>query len=254
MKAMASVIRLSDNPKVFWQKVNGILNCGFTDLFENNDLEILDPPSTRIKYYNSWRLAVLPKDNLPKGFSIVQTLCPDKFSFTDPNGRNIDLEYHRIPEKIKKEYSIIFKSLKPIKSLRKEIENFSSFFDEKTVSVHIRSWDDYEIRRELYDIESFKEEMNKHPEESNFFLAADSQEVVEQLRECYGDRILTYARKSDLSSSRSNVQGMRDDLVELYLLSKNNSIIGTHMSTFTEVAWWLGACKAEVTIALKNKI
>ena len=27
-----------------------------------------------------------------------------------------------------------------------------------------------------------------------------------------------------------------------YLLSKNNYIIGSHFSTFTETAWWLGGC------------
>jgi len=39
---------------------------------------------------------------------------------------------------------------------------------------------------------------------------------------------------------------LRGALIDLLLLSKNNIIIGTYFSSFTEVSWWLGGAKAKV--------
>ena len=60
-------------------------------------------------------------------------------------------------------------------------------------------------------------------------------------------QIKTY-RETDLDTSRDFPEGIQEDLIELYLLSKNNYIIGSHFSTFTETAWWLGGCTQNIVI------
>ena len=37
-------------------------------------------------------------------------------------------------------------------------------------------------------------------------------------------------------------------LIELYLLSKGKHMIGSYLSTYCEVAWYLGGCEATVFI------
>ena len=90
--------------------------------------------------------------------------------------------------------------------------------------------------------------MDKFPEQTKFFVSSDSVNVVGELRDKYGERIIVYDRHAPLETSRSTRVGAQDDLAEMLLLSKNNVILGTYMSTFTEVAWWLGGARASVVI------
>ena len=60
--------------------------------------------------------------------------------------------------------------------------------------------------------------------------------------------MLIYPRKTTLDNSRDFTEGIQEDLIELYLLSKNKIIIGSHFSTYTEVAWWLGGCTENIKI------
>ena len=59
---------------------------------------------------------------------------------------------------------------------------------------------------------------------------------------------MLYHRTTDLDTSRDFPEGVQDDLIELYLLSKNKILIGSHFSTFSEVSWWLAGCPQNVTI------
>ena len=59
---------------------------------------------------------------------------------------------------------------------------------------------------------------------------------------------MLYQRTTDLDTSRDFPEGVQEDLIELYLLSKNRILIGSHFSTFTEVAWWLGPDNMSVTV------
>ena len=68
-------------------------------------------------------------------------------------------------------------------------------------------------------------------------LKKGNNNILSTLREKFGDRIL-YHKKDSLS--------VRGSLIDLLLLSKNTTIIGTYFSSFTEVSWWLGGAKAKV--------
>ena len=90
--------------------------------------------------------------------------------------------------------------------------------------------------------------MMSYDKNTKFFVCSDSASVIEKLKKIFGDRILTYSRHSDLETSRSTRVGAQDDLAELLLLSKNKIIIGSYISTFTEMAWYFGGAKAKVII------
>ena len=70
----------------------------------------------------------------------------------------------------------------------------------------------------------------------------------------YGDRVVTYERdifnNPHLAESghHEDIQITTDAFIELLILSKCSTIIGTYDSTFDEVAWWFSGCKSKVII------
>ena len=255
IKAIISCLRLSPDAKVVWPKVPGVFCCEFSDLFTNNMEADYSPYSRR---YDSWRMIVLDTDPIPDGFSIV-TKDVDrigrKFSHTDPRGRNIDLEYQRIPKSVLKDCVEKLNTLKINETVLKWVKEYEDVFDDKTISVHIRSWEDQdpdeesELRQKhFFNLNNFIDEMMSYDEDTKFFVCSDSLNVIGKLKKLFGDRIITYKRHSDLKTSRSTRVGAQDDLAEMLLLSKNKIIVGSYISTFTEMAWYFGGAKAKVII------
>ena len=255
IKAIVSCLRITESAKVIWEQVPGVFSCEFRDLFTN---DMVVPKGTAGRKYDSWRMIVLNSDPIPNNFSIV-TKDTDKigrkFSFTDPNGRNIDLEYNRIPQIVLDDCVEKLNLLKINQTVLDWVDEASKSFDQNTVSVHIRSWEDQdpdeesELRQKhFFKITNFIDEMMSYDKNTKFFVCSDSTSVIEKLKKIFGDRILTYSRHSDLETSRSTRAGAQDDLAELLLLSKNKIIIGSYISTFTEMAWYFGGAKAKVII------
>ena len=74
--------------------------------------------------------------------------------------------------------------------------------------------------------------------EAHFFLATDHLPTEAQLRERFGDRILTYPKTSLLRHRQAMAEAMMDFL----LLSRTPAVLGTHFSTYSEIAAKFGAC------------
>ena len=250
IKAIVSCMRISpNNHRVFWTK-NRDLSCDFKDLFRNN-IEV-DNLSFSHQRYDSWRLAVFDEAEIPDTFNLETAgfdRAGNRFSFTCPRGRNIDIEYNRIPTSVRERYLKHFNALKIHPYILTEVKNFSKNFDKNTVSVHIRSWaDDDERKTNFHRLEKFIDETRKFDDKTKFYLTSDSEDVKLRFKELYKDRVLIYNRKTDIKTSRGNSFGIQEDFIEMLLLSKNDHIIGTYLSTFTEVAWWLGGAKAKVVV------
>ena len=182
----------------------------------------------------TWRL-VIKKGELNSDFSKA-------FRQDDKNIPCIDFEYSRIPENIINLYRPYFIALKPSEAVQKIID--SVVLPQKCVSVHIRhdkEWRRYNRWAEN-DIQMFIDEMNKYDNDTYFYLACCDNNVREQLLDKFKNRIIEIPNKE--IGRTDNFQ----DIAELYLLSKNKTLIGTYGSTFTEVAWWLSGCKQHVTI------
>jgi len=92
--------------------------------------------------------------------------------------------YNEIPQKLKDEYKDYFKELKLKEELENEVINFSKNFDDKTISLHIRSWNrPHEKGRScLHNLSQFENEIDKYDSNFKFFLATDSSKVKKNLK------------------------------------------------------------------------
>jgi len=228
--------------------------CAFVDLFENKIIPINKNEYEKIKKYSrfcligsqytvldTWRLLVF-RNELRRSFGKVYPK-----GFTEPGGGSIDFEYERIPEAIRKEFLIYFSMLLPVGYVRDQVSAFLRQFNARTVSVAIRTWNDYEKRARLFNINKFHNVMDTFPE-ANFFVTSDSSDAVDMLKQKYGTRIMCYPKRTKMGD-RSSPEAMQDALIDLLLVSKNKFLIGSYISTFSETAWWFGGCNAKVLIA-----
>ena len=133
------------------------------------------------------------------------------------------------------------------KEILYEVDMFSKKFDDNTVSVQIRSWNDDPYKRTFFDISDFYQVMDSMSAETIFFVTADVPDIVDVLTERYGDRILVRSTNV-VMGVRDNKEGIINAMIDLLLLSKNNTLIGTYITTFTELAWWFNGCKSKVII------
>ena len=118
--------------------------------------------------------------------------------------------------------------------------------------VHIRSW--YCDKRRFHSNEIFEQEIDKLDPDQKFFFCSDNSDVQKHFIEKYGDRVVTYERqifndpRLAESGHHDDIQLTTDAFIELLILSKCSKIIGTYLSTFDEIAWWMGGCRSEVII------
>lgn len=260
IKCICSCMRYANkhkiNYRVYWEILDDynnsihILNCPFNQLFSNK----IEANKVEGINYGHHCMIIFDDDDLPPNFNTFSSKCSKPFTKSDPLNRNIDFMYNDIPNAIKVEYINYFKKLQPITDLQSKIDEFyNDNFDERTVSVHIRSWNrngEQQRRDGLYDLNKFEHVMDIHNKDVKFYLATDSSDVqkyfLEQSR--FRNRIITYSRTTTLDTSRDYSDSIQEDLIELYLLSKNKTIIGSHNSTYTEAAWWLGGCTDDIVI------
>ena len=275
IKCLLSCMRLDDDVRLIWPR-NRFAGCDFNQLFEG-DWEIDSVPEGAESRFNE-RLVVLDSDNIPEGFAQEH---PDK-KFENGKlrkkievngGKNIDHEYERIPEHVKLSYIKQIRKLQPIEKIRNIIEDFSSTnFNENTVSIHMRSWADDPRRRCLFDINNYFKYMDEMPN-SNFFVCADHQNCIDGLKDRYGDRVLDYPKQGKYKEDQnyspgisytspqgellthtspnkymSSIEASQDAVIEMYLLGMCSTILGSYLSSFVEVGWWLNECKGKVVI------
>lgn len=228
-------MRISNNYKIVWPK-NSYINCSFNDLFINK-IELKNTNIKKIKRdlniekYSSWRFIIIPEDKIDYP---------------------IDFLYNKTPEILQKIYLEKINILKPIKYISSQIQNFSKNFDDKTVTVSIRSWNNKEhksslIRSKSFDINYFINEMKKLKNVSKFFITTDNIEIIKKLKSVFPNRILVFPNRT-MKGDFKTIKGMQDILIDLYLGGQNNRLIVSSISTFSELQWWFGGCKSEVLI------
>ncbi len=255
IKCLLSCMRLDDDVKLLWPR-NRFTTCDFSQLFDG-DWEVDSVPEGADTRFSE-RLLVLESDGIPEGFAQEH---PDK-KFENGklrkkievnNGQNIDHEYERIPEKVRESYIQQAKKLVPAEYIRNQLEEFSSEnFDENTVSVHMRSWADDPRRQCLFDFNNYFKYMDEMTDKK-FFVCADHQHCIDVLKERYPHRVFDYPKRGDGNYSpgtsyMSTLEASQDAIIEMYLLGMNPTILGSYLSTFVEVGWWLNQCKGKVVI------
>lgn len=239
LKSLVSCFRLEpDDAWIYWpSEINIYLKedagkiphrppVEFNDLFQN-PIAIKKPFPKHARLYDSWRLAILPTDDIPVGFS------QSTFSEASPDGRMIDFEYQRISKRVQLAYVKEFEKLIVQPSIKQQLEDFKNkHLPKKYISVHLRSWVDLaaKARRQNFDLPKVIQELKSFGTKPQFFIACDDPKIIEQLVKTFGQQVSYFP-----SQDRTTI----NDLIDLYLLAGGSTILGSKDSTFSETAFWL---------------
>jgi len=168
-----------------------------------------------------------------------------------PDYKTIDLLYERTPEYFVKKYLNIIHKLKINSEIIEYVSESTDTWDDM-VGVHIRSW--YCPKKVFHSNEIFENQIDKLPEDKKFFFCSDNSDVQQHFVDKYGDRVVTYERQMfndprlAESGHHDDIQLTTDAFIELLMLSKCATIVGTYASSFDELAWWMSGCKSKVII------
>jgi hypothetical protein len=150
-----------------------------------------------------------------------ETVLMSSWCFIWPAG----MAQHEFNERLHRQYA----SLKPLPSLLARVPALP----EGTVGVHIRRGDHWRSTR-YSPLALFFRVLDRHCRKEpaiRFFLASDSPEVVRQMRERYGQRILSPA-----ATAESGITGAQSALVDVLTLARTRMIYHGFMSSFAYTA------------------
>ncbi|GEM_PF-3401964 len=265
LKCLVSALRMGEQTSrqifLHWEKTY-TMGADFSELF--------DFPVTKKNREEVNRLEAIPCKTFEEGYSGAPCLLLETWRFLLKKGEVednfakvypekdtpvIDLEYERIPQEIKNKFLPYFKKLVPAASLRKEIESFSQERDiSNAIGIHARRTEflmNADGRGQVSTDEKFFEAMESMDKDAKFFLATDSKETEKNFMKRFGERVIVFPKKSWSKDTR---RSMEEAVIDLFLLSKTKHILGTYLSTFTELAWWIGGCSARVEIMGDPKV
>jgi hypothetical protein len=281
LKSWVSSMRLASESQVHWP-VTKNMPAAFADLFVNDCA--VDAAPAGVAVYGSWRLAILPNDeaHLPAGFATVGAGAhplvrgagklwwrltgerTDRYRFmvfpkqhsrrsTRADARHIDLEYERIPQYFRTLYGELFRRI----VVRPELvapaaEWAAANLDGDVVGVQVRTWRDDPRRHRKYHLSAvgrLTRLLDAAEPSARFLVVSDSDEVAPWLAERYGStRVLGYPRSTSRADSWLTARGIQEDLIDMLLLARTQRLMASYLSTFSEVAWWLGGTTARVSV------
>lgn len=138
-------------------------------------------------------------------------------------------------------YSILFH---PVKEVMDNVNRFRDQFSSHCIGLHIRRTDNRESINQsptnLF-IDKVKVEIDTHAD-TTVFLATDSDDVKNELRKLFGTRIIT----PNKGACRSNIEGIRGGLIDMWTLSTTQKIYGSVGSSFSTLAASIGETKIEL--------
>jgi len=263
LKIMVSLMRLAKKTKsnfyFYWPK-NKLCNLEFQDLFEKmngeitkeeakkvlesknkkyygDNLNLFDFPNKEKVIFSGWRFIFQTKDIIPLSKDVLFK-----------GQKNLDYEFFNTPLELREELSCLLRNFKPLPPLMKKIKEFSEKENiSQAIGIHMRRGDFKEAQEISSDkrfLKKIQEILEKDPK-VRFFLCTDSKESEKLLKKDFGEKIITYPKKE---FDRLKKEFLQEGLIELFLLSKTKRIIGSYLSSYTEMAWWLGGCKAKIEV------
>lgn len=281
LKSWVSAMRLGDDARVLWP-VTPNMPARFETLFAN-DCAVDTVPAGTIEH-KSWRLVIRPEDepHLPAGFTTVGSpthplwraagkawwrlrgrpsdryrymIFPKQHSRRQAraDGRQIDLEYERIPAQLRCIYVPLFARIRVREALVQVADEWADrHLDSTVIGVQVRTWRDDPRRYRKYHVPSLRRLrrlMAAAAPSARFVVVSDSDGVVSELASEHGaERVLSYPRTTPRQRSWESVEGMREDLIDMLLLARVERLFASYLSTFSEAAWWLGGAQAHVEV------
>lgn len=157
--------------------------------------------------------------------------------------------FNKLPHEFYTKYKKYFNLIQINNTILKEINYFITInnINKNTIGVHIRKGDfeHYNINK-LYrgtnTTEKYISEIDKLLllNYQNIFLSSDDQNIQEELKKIYGKK-LSYIETTN---------NVRDDKIAwkcILILSKCGYMILSHLSSFSEISWWLSDTKLQIT-------
>jgi hypothetical protein len=126
--------------------------------------------------------------------------------------------------------------LQPVPCVRDAIESLAPALNADTCGVHVRRTDfsqylPHRKQRQLPALQRYFDHLDGWT--GSYFLATDGgDEVEEAFRRRYGDRLITYSKRS---LHRHDTEAVQDALVDVYLLQRCRAFVGTMYSSFTDM-------------------
>ena len=131
-----------------------------------------------------------------------------------------------------------FALFEPHPLLKQEIETRRARFGDHTIGVHIRRTDNAisiaQSPTRLF-VDRMQQEIDRNAD-TTFYLATDSEEDKALITARFGDRVFCSPHRAD----RNSLEGMREALIELYLLSHTRQVLGSVHSSYSETAAQIG--------------
>jgi len=246
IKCMVSILKRCDESGsakayVYWP-LNDACGCKFEELFE---------VATPLKEIGRSEL-----DGVRIGLN-YDTYIDKSWKFKFNNLEEMDFKYHKLPRDWITSFLPYVWRIRPKKDIEDAAWAFfnkyrESFNKNEVIGVHIRKGDFkslYDGRKNISKEENFIERMQSLLEvnpDYKFLLCTEDEETEERFKKRFGDNHIIYFPKR--FRDRSNPLAVKEAFVDILLLSKCPIIIGTFLSTFTELAWWFGNCRAQVVI------
>lgn len=111
-------------------------------------------------------------------------------------------------------------------------------FTPNTIGIHIRRTDN-SLSIKNSPLSLFYEAMQREIgacADTKFYVATDDYATKSELKSVFGERILSI----DTDCNRNSLQGMKEAVKEMWLLSRTSKIYGSFYSSYSEVASQLG--------------
>lgn len=132
-------------------------------------------------------------------------------------------------------YSALSRNFVPQPYILSAVDDYvKKNFTHNTIGIHIRRTDNIKAIQKS-PLSLFVDAMRREIDacsDVNFYVATDDVPTKAELRSIFGDRILTI----DTVNSRNSVEGMKDAVKEMWLLSRTTKIYGCFYSTYSVVA------------------
>lgn len=252
LKSLISASLHDAEYKVFWQPENF---CGlkYSEIFCDDSREIDYIPADS-KLLATWRFE-LPMEFtnfLPSGFSDCSTGYRNVAFPGDVQGRTIDFEYLKIPHPILTELLKQFAQLKFSEEIISRVNTRLQKLPDHFVGVHARTWfDEPERRHKWFNLSDFITGCSCFRDKS-IVVACDDPSFIDNLSKSLGKELIpisTAFQRHQKPWQQNSREEMLDDIADLLVLSHASHLVLSAMSTYSEVAWFLGGCTADISFA-----
>jgi FkbM family methyltransferase len=250
LKCLCSALKQVDfdpsRVSVQWSQTPNQVDCQFEDLFVRWPMFVRGQSDPKV--IRTWRLLI--DDEVPAGFSS----CARSFEEEVPaTHKYIDFEYERTPQSAIEPYLKAFQVVEKhiSEGIVQDVTHFVNehFAGEGFVGVHIRTWKSDGARKNWFNFDELCNTVLALCAAGHrcFFLCSDDVETTKALRK----EIRNYLGDTGLVVSwnhKLEYGVTKNAFVEMLILARSKVFVASMYSTFSEIAWWFGACRQQVFV------